>query len=334
MATSASFHGVVGLQNGSRYQIKKKNYWHYNGFIATPEMGDICVNVFTFGANAASVEDSIYLLDARTTVGPIIDDNGKSAHSLHLFTNDDLQPLPDGAHAFPTVIIAGKVSCSAFSLKQENEFDVDISQYVTAPQQNIKHVIVQGTMQGITAECCTVTVKDIALGPSDMVTSVDDNSETVPLTTLKQFDWGGTYKEKGKAKGKGKGKKEGTGESGKRTCDDDADKDIDDDPSTAGSSKVITCESTVFVKIQYMQLKNVLSIINQYNMHYLQVLHLYLKHIGGFIYDIYHLHLLFLPCGIDDVLIVTLYCYPLKQIASVVEMAFDLFHNYIPYLHA
>ncbi|KAG2068496.1 hypothetical protein BDR04DRAFT_769006 [Suillus decipiens] len=57
MATSASFHGVVGLQNGSRYQIDKKNYWRCDGFIATPEIGDIRVNVFTFGANAASVED-------------------------------------------------------------------------------------------------------------------------------------------------------------------------------------------------------------------------------------------------------------------------------------
>ncbi|KAG2358142.1 hypothetical protein BDR07DRAFT_1418454 [Suillus spraguei] len=85
MATSASFHGVVGLQNGSRYQIDKKNYWRCDGFIATLEMGDIRVIVFTFGANAASVEDS---MDARTIVGPIIDDDGKSAHSLHLFAND------------------------------------------------------------------------------------------------------------------------------------------------------------------------------------------------------------------------------------------------------
>ncbi|KAG2142179.1 hypothetical protein BD769DRAFT_1426089 [Suillus cothurnatus] len=63
MATSASFHGIVGLQNTSRYQIARKNYWHYDAFIATPEIGDICVNVFTFGANTASAEDGIYLLD-------------------------------------------------------------------------------------------------------------------------------------------------------------------------------------------------------------------------------------------------------------------------------
>jgi hypothetical protein len=30
------------------------------------------VNVFTFGANAASAEDGIYLLDARTTIGPTV----------------------------------------------------------------------------------------------------------------------------------------------------------------------------------------------------------------------------------------------------------------------
>jgi hypothetical protein len=63
MATSASFHGVVGLQNPSRYQIDRKNYWRYDAFIATPEIGDIRVNEFTFGANTASSEDGIYLLD-------------------------------------------------------------------------------------------------------------------------------------------------------------------------------------------------------------------------------------------------------------------------------
>jgi hypothetical protein len=44
MATSASFHGVVGLQNPSRYQIDRKNYWLYDALIATPEIGDIRVN--------------------------------------------------------------------------------------------------------------------------------------------------------------------------------------------------------------------------------------------------------------------------------------------------
>ncbi|KAG2137660.1 hypothetical protein BD769DRAFT_1435274 [Suillus cothurnatus] len=49
MATSASFRGVVGLQNPSRYHIDRKIYWRYDAFIATPEIGDIRVNVFTCG---------------------------------------------------------------------------------------------------------------------------------------------------------------------------------------------------------------------------------------------------------------------------------------------
>jgi len=90
MATSASFHGVVGLQNPSRYQIARKNYWRYDAFIATPEIGDIRVNLFTFGADTASAEDGIYLLDARTiiAIGSIIDDEGNSAYPLRLFAND------------------------------------------------------------------------------------------------------------------------------------------------------------------------------------------------------------------------------------------------------
>ncbi|KAG2090219.1 uncharacterized protein F5147DRAFT_787377 [Suillus discolor] len=54
----------------------------YDEFIATPEIGDICVDVFTFGANTASAEDGIYLLDTRTTIGPIVDDERNPAHSL------------------------------------------------------------------------------------------------------------------------------------------------------------------------------------------------------------------------------------------------------------
>lgn len=97
--------------------------------------------------------------------------------------------MPDGAHTFPTVIITGKVSCGAFQLKQDNEFDMDVSQYVTGPQQNMqahcyypkghlhftktllpaasKHVVVHSTIQKIMEDCCVVTVKDITLGHSD-----------------------------------------------------------------------------------------------------------------------------------------------------------------------
>ncbi|KAG0707164.1 hypothetical protein DFH29DRAFT_995226 [Suillus ampliporus] len=240
MATSASFHGVVGIQNGGRFQIDKKNFWRYDGFIATPDGVDLHINVFMFGANTASVED------------------GKLAHSLHLFANDELQPLPDGARAFPTVIIAGKVSRGTFSLKQENGFDMDISQYVAGPQQNTrvrcyypqghprftktplptasKHVVVQGTVHNIIGDQCIVVVKDITLGPSDMVVTTDDSSENAPPTSLKQFDWGGAHKDKEKDKGKEKEKakgKEQVKEVGKRAHDDDDSQDSGDGPLTS-----------------------------------------------------------------------------------------------------
>jgi len=46
MATSTSFHGVVGLQNPSRYQIDRKNYWRYHAFIATPEIECQCIHMW------------------------------------------------------------------------------------------------------------------------------------------------------------------------------------------------------------------------------------------------------------------------------------------------
>ncbi|KAG1792993.1 uncharacterized protein HD556DRAFT_1444087 [Suillus plorans] len=59
MATSASLHDHVGLQND------KKKFWRYERFTAN---------------TSASTEDGIYLLDAGTTIGPIIDDECKFVH--------------------------------------------------------------------------------------------------------------------------------------------------------------------------------------------------------------------------------------------------------------
>jgi hypothetical protein len=39
-----------------------------------------------FGANTSFAEDGIYLLDARTTIGPIIDNEGKYVHSPSPFS--------------------------------------------------------------------------------------------------------------------------------------------------------------------------------------------------------------------------------------------------------
>ncbi|KAG1865186.1 hypothetical protein C8R48DRAFT_772884 [Suillus tomentosus] len=138
MATSCTFHGLVGIQNASIYQYDNKHYWKYDGYIALPD-SDLAVTVFTFGANTASAEDGIYLMHACAMIGSAVTDEGMSTHTLHLYANDELQPLEDGNRASPILIVAGKVSQSNYALEQDHDIDIDIdiSQYVFAPQQNI-----------------------------------------------------------------------------------------------------------------------------------------------------------------------------------------------------
>ncbi|KAG1881331.1 uncharacterized protein F5891DRAFT_1204180 [Suillus fuscotomentosus] len=87
MATSCTFHGLVGVQNASRYQYDTKHYWKYDGYIALPD-SDLAVAVFRFGANTASTEDGIYLMHARAMIGSAVTDEGTSTHTLHLYAND------------------------------------------------------------------------------------------------------------------------------------------------------------------------------------------------------------------------------------------------------
>ncbi|KAG2061382.1 hypothetical protein BDR06DRAFT_966354 [Suillus hirtellus] len=117
-----------------------------------------------------------------------------------------------------------------------------------------KHVVVQGTIQQIMGDHCIITVKNITLGPLDMVTATDDSSKGVPSTTLSQFNWGGACKEKEqgtlKGKAKEKGKKENGEESdvkndGKRAHDNDDEKDRDKSPSM---SAVLPCKATCVSK--------------------------------------------------------------------------------------
>ncbi|KAG1879524.1 hypothetical protein C8R48DRAFT_668350 [Suillus tomentosus] len=157
MATSASFHGVVGLQNG--------------------KLGDICVNVFTFGANTASAEDGIYLLDARTTIGSIVDDEGKSAHSLHLFANDDLQPMPDGACAFPMVIIAEYASSDMVTATDDSSEAVPsttLSQFDWGGARKEKE---QGTLKGGAKEKGKKEDGEKSDGKNDSKRACDDDNE-------------------------------------------------------------------------------------------------------------------------------------------------------------
>ncbi|KAG1881056.1 hypothetical protein F4604DRAFT_1922076 [Suillus subluteus] len=137
MATTCTFHGLVGIQNASRFQHDNKHFWRYDGYIALPD-GDLAVAIFTFGANTASSEDGIYLMHARAMIGSDVSEEGSTTHALHFYAIDELQPLDDGNRALPMLIVAGKVSRSNFALEQDHGFDIDISQYVFAPQQNIR----------------------------------------------------------------------------------------------------------------------------------------------------------------------------------------------------
>jgi hypothetical protein len=97
-------------------------------------------------------------------------------------------------------------------------------------------------VQSIIGDQCTLIVKDIALGPSDMITTTDETSEVVPPTALTQFDWGGICKEKEKGKGKGKGKEKEEEVEGNEKCahddNDNREKDEGSSTSTAVSYKV------------------------------------------------------------------------------------------------
>ncbi|KAG2745966.1 hypothetical protein P692DRAFT_201055985 [Suillus brevipes Sb2] len=211
-------------------------------------------------------------MHARAMIGSGVTDEGTTTHTLHFYAIDvrvfillsllthpflqELQHLDDGNHALPMLIVAGKVSRSNFALEQDHGFNIDISQYIFAPQQNIrvrcyypqghprlsktplpsalKHVVVQGTILRIENERCVLAIKDIAFGPSDNVIA-GPTSDVVSSTPSKSFDWSGKKKQNTKLKDAAdeKGK-----EKIKRGQEDDTEHDvIPPSTSKAGSSK-------------------------------------------------------------------------------------------------
>ncbi|KIK91784.1 hypothetical protein PAXRUDRAFT_148736, partial [Paxillus rubicundulus Ve08.2h10] len=91
-------------------------------------------------------------------------------------------------------------------------FDVDVSQFVTMPQQLTrlqcfyppghphllktpvtspgKHVCIRSVIVHMEGEQCVVVFKDIALGPSNSVAN-GPTPDTASHLTSKAFDWGG-----------------------------------------------------------------------------------------------------------------------------------------------
>ncbi|KAG2365898.1 hypothetical protein BDR07DRAFT_1480782 [Suillus spraguei] len=213
MVTSCTFHGLVGIQNASRYQYDNKHYWKYDGYIALPD-SDLAVAVFTFGANTASAEDGIYLMHGRTMIGSAVTDEGTSTHTLHIYANDELQPLEDGNRALPILIVVGKKNIRVHCYYLQGHPWLSKTPLPSAS----KHVVIQGTVLRIEQERCVLAVKDIAFGPADNVIA-GPTSDVVSSTPSKAYDW--SSKEKSK---RGRG-------------NDDEDDIIADSTSKAGSSK-------------------------------------------------------------------------------------------------
>jgi len=54
MATCGTYHGIIGIQNGTHYNLNNKSFWRYEGFIPQHEGGDLPVEVFAFKGSSAS----------------------------------------------------------------------------------------------------------------------------------------------------------------------------------------------------------------------------------------------------------------------------------------
>lgn len=217
MATCCNVHGVVGVRNGRAFTYAHgKTFWKHDGFLPLPS-GDLAVDFFTFGGDPAPLEDGPYSGIARivsqTTVGSNVETTDPM---LQLFATDDFVPVPpialesDSPMPSPAFIIVGRVCRSNLEVDQNRAFDVDVSQYGAAPQQLIrlrcfypsshsrflktplpnvgKHVVVHGYLTGFNHGRCLIHVRDISLGPGEIVSPAGDSP---PSMTLGRFDWKG-----------------------------------------------------------------------------------------------------------------------------------------------
>ncbi|KAG1759352.1 hypothetical protein EDD22DRAFT_955946 [Suillus occidentalis] len=224
MASSCSFHGIVGIEKAAPYSLEKRHFWKMDGFIPLPaetdeSTSDLPATIFTYGVRTAPPDHGVYFINVR-----IITTTTDDVTEIELYCVDELQSL-DGGHALPSVIIAGKVSRGTAELAESRMFDIDVTQYGIMPQQIArihcyyptarldqtpipsaeKHVIIQGNITDVDDKCCLVCVHDITLGPS---TNFVDNrrqhheaAPTAPPAQLKSFNWSeSTQKKKGKKK--------------------------------------------------------------------------------------------------------------------------------------
>ncbi|KAG1835942.1 hypothetical protein F4604DRAFT_2009498, partial [Suillus subluteus] len=89
MASACTYHGIVGVQNATRYILDpKKTFWMMEGFVPVspdPEdgIGDLPASIFIFGGRNAPPEDGIYFVNAR-----IVTTTVNESTSLELYCVD------------------------------------------------------------------------------------------------------------------------------------------------------------------------------------------------------------------------------------------------------
>jgi hypothetical protein len=101
MVTCSIFHVIIGITNNGSYMMDNKSFWRYQAFIATPD-SDLAATVSAFRGNMASIECGIYLIDVRPVVGIIVNEEGRSCQTLHLYAIDVSHFLADSDYHYLT----------------------------------------------------------------------------------------------------------------------------------------------------------------------------------------------------------------------------------------
>lgn len=217
MATSCNVHGIIGVRHGRAFAYSHgKNFWKHEGFLPLPS-GDLAVDFFTFGGDAAPLDDGPYSGIARVIAQQTAGSNVETTDPvLQLFATDDFAPMPavasedDSPMPSPVFVVVGRVCRSNLDVDQNRAFDVDVSQYGAVPQQLIrlrcfypstltrflkipvpnvgKHIVVHGYLTGFSHGRCLICVRDIALGPGEITAPPTDSP---PSMSLGHFNWKG-----------------------------------------------------------------------------------------------------------------------------------------------
>ncbi|KAI5989249.1 hypothetical protein EDD15DRAFT_2198542 [Pisolithus albus] len=114
MATSCNVHGIIGICGGRAFAYSHgKNFWKHDGFLPLPT-GDLAIEFFTFGGDAAPLEDGPYSGIACVITQQTAGSNGGRTPIYH--HEQDFAPMPavasdnDSPMPSPVFMVIGRVS--------------------------------------------------------------------------------------------------------------------------------------------------------------------------------------------------------------------------------